>query len=845
MFKLGSSRGLVAAVGCAERCEAHHIVATIGVPRSARHTLRQLACALLFAAAGPALRAAADAPHWVRLDAYPPQVTLHDAGDRHRVVAVATRSDGVTRDVTAEVQWSAGPEVELAETVLVPRRDGSTQLTGTWNGLNAELDVQVRGADKTEPVSFRQDVMPVFMRAGCNAGGCHGASLGKDGFRLSLFGFDPAGDYFRLTRELPSRRINHAVPEASLLLQKATGSVPHTGGKRIEVDSDHYEAIRRWIEAGAASDVDAAPTATSLAIYPPAAVLEGDDASQQFIAVASYSDGRTRDVTDLVLFQSNNDAAAAVDAAGLAAAGQRGEAFVMARFDTHTVGSQVLTLPAELQYEPTDEAPANYVDELVGKKLQTLRITPSPLCSDEEFLRRVTIDIAGSLPTPDELKAFLADESPAKRAAKIDELLERKEFAEIWAMKWSELLMVRTEPNRVDYKPMFLYSQWVTRKIADNVPLNEIFTELLSASGGSFTNPAVNFFQIEPQPQKTAENVAQIFLGIRVQCAQCHNHPFDRWTMDDYYSFTAFFAQIGRKQGEDYRETIVFDRGAGETRHLVDNRVMAPKFLGGEVLDPKRKDRRRALAEWIVAPENPYFSVSVANRVWAHFFGLGIVEPVDDVRVSNPPTNPELYQALGAKLVEYRYDLKQLVRDICNSNAYQRSSQTNASNEHDLQNFSHAQIRRIPAEMLIDCIVQVTESPEKFPGLPLGARAAQIADGRANHYFLKTFGRAQRDTVCACETKAEPTLSQALHLLNGNTVHGKVAQGKLIERRLDEGKTPPEIVDEIFRRCLGRGATEQEATDVAALLGESERPVAELQDVFWAVLNSREFLFNH
>jgi hypothetical protein len=451
----------------------------------------------------------------------------------------------------------------------------------------------------------------------------------------------------------------------------------------------------------------------------------------------------------------------------------------------------------------------------------------------------------GALPTPEEHEAFMADAAPEKRARKVDELLARKEFAAIWAMKWAELLLVRTEPNRVEYKPMFLYWQWVNKQLADGVPLDEMVRKLLSASGSTFRNPEVTFYQVDPLPEKIAENVAQAFMGIRVQCAQCHNHPFDRWTMDDYYAFTAFFSQIGRKGAEDYRDTVVFDRQGGETAHPIDGRQMKPKFLGGEEPNVEGKDRRAVLADWVVSPDNPYFAVSVANRVWAHFLGVGVVEPVDDIRVSNPASNPQLFAALGAKLVEYKYDLRRLVRDICLSNAYQRSTATNATNAGDRRNFAKAQVRRIPAEALLDCICQATEAQEKLPGLPLGARAVEIADGRAGTYFLSTFGRAPRNTVCACEANAEPTLSQALHMLNGDTVHGKIAQGKYIERLLDAGQPPAEIIDAIHVRCLGRHATEEETTQLLAVCGDAPRPIAELQDVFWAVLNSREFLFNH
>jgi hypothetical protein len=516
----------------------------------------------------------------------------------------------------------------------------------------------------------------------------------------------------------------------------------------------------------------------------------------------------------------------------------------MARYDTHTIGSQVLVLPKDFQYTPP-AITGNYIDQLVGEKLKKLRIPPSAVCTDEEFLRRVTIDITGLLPTREEYEAFMADASPDKREKLVSRLLERKEFSEIWAMKWSELLMVKSS-NQVSYKSMFLYSSWLTDQIARNVPLDQMVRDLLSSSGGTFSSPQTNFYQIERDTLKTAENVAQVFMGIRTQCAQCHNHPFDRWTVDDYYSFAAFFAQIGRKPGEDARETIIFNSGGGEVRHLVDKRVMAPKFLGGPVANLEGgKDRRLALAEWITSKENPYFATSVANRVWAHFNGLGIVEDVDDIRVSNPASNPELFAELGKKLVEYNYDFKRLVFDICTSQTYQRSTQTVPDNEHDTRNFAHMSVRRIPAEMLLDCISQATSTQEKFRGLPLGSRAVQVADGRTSSYFLDTFGRAKRETVCVCEVKTEPTLSQALHLLNGSTAQGKISQGGLVKQMLEEKKTPEEVIDEIYIRCLSRRPDADERTRLVAIVAEAPNPQQGLDDIFWAVLNSREFLFNH
>lgn len=789
--------------------------------------------------------AAASAAELTRIDVYPPDIQLSTKQDFQRLIVVATRDDGVTADVThaAAIRLADPAVARLDGRTLYPAADGQTTLEAEYQGLTAATAVTVADATAERPISFHLDVMPVLMRAGCNTGGCHGAARGKDGFALSLFGFDPQGDYYRITREETVRRINLAVPESSLLIEKSIGAVAHTGGKRFESDSQYNQTLLRWLRAGVPLDEGPVPNVSELQIFPPQAVIEGQGATQQFLARARYSDGTDRDVTDLAVFLTSNENSAAVSAEGLVTAGARGEAFVMARFETHTVGSQVLVLPQEMPYTPPPIT-GNYIDQLVGDKLLKLRILPSELCSDDEFLRRATIDIAGMLPTEEEYHEFLADAAADKRARLIDRLLARKEFSEIWAMKWSQWLMVKSSPQ-VSYKSMFLYSNWLTDKIARNEPLDQVVRELLSATGGTFTRPATNFYQVERDTLKTAENVAQVFMGFRTQCAQCHNHPFDRWTMDDYYSFAAFFAQIGRKQGEDYRETIVFNSGGGEVRHPLGGRPMPPKFLGGDQPDVQGQDRRQVLAQWLTSPDNPYFATNIANRVWAHFFGRGIVEEVDDVRVSNPPSNPELLAALGQKLVEYQYDFKGLVRDICNSHAYQRSFLRNASNETDESNFAHANVRRIPAEMLLDCLNQVTQTREKFRGLPLGARAIQIADGETSTYFLTTFGRAKRETVCACEATTDPTLSQALHLLNGEAVQGKIAQGAVVKKLLDQGKTPAEVIESLYLRALARRPAADEQEKLLALVAAAENPQAGLEDVFWAILNSREFLFNH
>lgn len=793
--------------------------------------------------ASPSLRA--QEAKWEKVDVYPQDILLKTSAAFQGVIVVATRSDGITKDISTEAQWVlANPAIASWDGAkLLPTADGETTLTATWNGLTAQTKVAVAEATAKRDISFHLDVMPVLTRTGCNTGSCHGAARGKDGFRLSLFGFDPVGDYDRITREIGIRRINLAVPADSLMLLKASGGVQHTGGKKMEIDSKYYRTMLTWLEAGAVVDPTAPPTVTNLELYPKQAVLEGEGAKQRMVAVATYSDGSKRDVTDLAAFFTNNERSAAIDAAGNVTGGVRGEAFVMARFDTHTVGSQILALPAGLQYSAPQIA-GNYIDELVAKKLEKLRVVPSELCSDEEFLRRSTIDITGMLPSEVEYNEFVADTSADKRAKLIDRLLERKEFSEIWAMKWAELLMIKTT-NEVSEKSAFLYSSWLTNQIANNVPLDQIVRDLLGSSGGVFDTPATNYYQIERDTLKVSENVAQVFMGIRTQCAQCHNHPFDRWTMDDYYGFAAFFSQIGRKQGEDYREIIVFNSGGGEVAHPVGGRRMDPKFLGGGVADLQGRDRRVVLAEWLTSAENPFFATSVANRVWAHFMGVGIVEPVDDFRVSNPASNPELLDLLGKKLVEYKYDFKQLVRDICNSQAYQRSTLPNDTNKQDERNFSHSLARRIPAEQVLDCISQVTLKQDKFRGLPLGARAVQIANGATSTYFLNTFGRAQRATVCACEASTDPSLSQALHLINGDATNGKIQQGQLIQQLKNEGLDQNQIIERLFVRCLSRKPTAKEVEDLGKLVAAAPNEIQGLEDVFWVVLNSREFIFNH
>ncbi|MCH2379152.1 MAG: DUF1549 and DUF1553 domain-containing protein, partial [Pedosphaera sp.] len=561
---------------------------------------------------------------------------------------------------------------------------------------------------------------------------------------------------------------------------------------------------------------------------------------------AKYSDGTVRDVTEKTVFISNNGIAAKASPAGLITSGKPGEAFIMARFDQITTGTQIISIPKLPDYKFPDEPAANYIDTLVYAKHRKVRITPSGLCDDNTFIRRLYLDVIGQLPEPQAVQSFMDDKSPDKRAKLVDELLNRPEFVKMWVMKWAELLQIRTDNNRFQYKNAILYFEWLRSQFEKNRPMNEIVQEILGSKGGTFSNPAGNYYQIERDAKKLMENTVQIFMGMRIQCAQCHNHPFDRWTMNDYYSFANFFSQVGRKGGEDNREIIIYNRGSGSVRHPVGNRDMPPKFLGGETPDTAGKDRRELLAKWLASDDNPFFAKNLANIVWGHFMGMGIVEPVDDVRISNPPSNPELLEELGQRFSKSGYNFKQLVRDICNSRTYQRTVQSNDSNREDTRNFAKASIRRVRAEVLLDIISQVTNTKNKFRGLPNGASAVEIVDGRTSTYFLTTFGRATRDTVCSCEVALEPNLSQALHLLNGSTVNSKCIQGGVVAKALAAKKTPSEIIDDLYMRCLARKPFAAEKEKLMAFVGEEGRSDADvLNDLFWAVLNSKEFIFNH
>lgn len=782
------------------------------------------------------------------LSVYPPAVQLDSARDAQRLVVTLRRDDGVTLDVSAQATMVVEPATLAGRTESgqwLAKTDGEGKITVTFEGQSVDVPTVVKNAAVDPPMSFRNDIEPAVMRAGCNTGACHGSAQGKNGFMLSLFGYDPPHDYIELTRVSRGRRLDPANPDSSLMLSKPLGLVDHEGGTVIQPNDVIHTSLRRWISEGAQDDPAELPSVVGMDILPKESVMEGAGSKQQYVVMAKYSDGTDRDVTDLAVLSSVDDSIVAIDGHGLSTSGNRGEAYLMARYSTFAVVANVISIPKDSQPLAQPNPPANFIDEHLYEKYKKLRIAQSPKASDETFVRRVYLDVLGVLPTVEEARTFFADESPDKRTALVDALLQRPELAELWAMKWAEILRVRTTPE-LEAKGMHRYNDWLRLAIQENRSMDQIVRELLTAEGGNFAEPEANFYLVERDQNLMAENVAQVFMGIRMQCAQCHNHPFDRWTMDDYYSFSAFFSQIGRKQSSDPREVIIYNSNSGESKNPRDGKVMKPKFLGGVTPDVKGHDRRAVLAEWLTSTDNPWFAQNLANRIWAHFMGQGIVEPTDDVRVSNPPSNPELLAVLGEKLVEYKYDMRKLIRDICTSNTYQASTKPTESAASDLRNFAYAQVRRLPSEMLLDAISQVNNTNVKFASLPIGARAAQVANGESGNYFLEVFGRPTRESACTCERRSEPTLAQVLHLINGDTFTNAMAAGNnRLNQQIAAEKTNEQIIEDLYIAAFSRNPLPEEMQTLVAYIAETPDRKVALEDIYWSVLNSKEFVFTH
>lgn len=713
-----------------------------------------------------------------------------------------------------------------------------------------------------EAPSFRRDVMPILFRSGCNQGTCHGSARGKDGFMLSLFGYDAKGDYYRITQEMVGRRVNLAAPEQSLMLLKATGKVPHTGGELFKPDTKYYKTLLAWIEAGAPDDAGAVPQPVEITLSPDRIAFEGGKGTQKTTVTARYSDGSKRDVTDLALFATNNPATAKIDKNGIVSASGRGDTHVFARFNRFTIGSEVIVLPQDKNYAWTNPSANNYIDEIVHDRLQKLRLLPSDVCDDETFIRRLYIDLTGSLPTTKEYREFMADASKDKRTALIDQLLQSDGFTDLWTDLWAEMLRVKGggyAPSATDVKAADVYYEWIREQIAKNRPLNEFVADQITGTGSNLTNGPANLYtmlvhDVKVTPKNLAADFSQLFTGVRIQCAECHNHPFDRWTQDDYYGWVSFFTGIQRKLGVEPREFYVFnDLSAAPAKHLVDERPMQPTVLGGESSVPKGKDPRQALAAWLTSPKNELFTRNLANRMWAHLMGRGLVEPLDDMRVSNPPTNGPLLDALAKHLGDSGFNLRGFIRDITTSRTYQLSAKPNKTNADDTRQFSRSQLRRLRADVLLDAIVEATDGQRGFTYFPKGTKAIQhyprspgdTTRPMTGDPFFETFGRAGRASVCVCDTKFEPTLSQTLHMVAGDTVQSQIGAGQVIEKHL-KAVTPPEtIIEDLYLRALSRKPKPDELKSLLELVGSDTKDRKPYQDIFWSLLNSTEFIFNH
>jgi hypothetical protein len=692
--------------------------------------------------------------------------------------------------------------------------------------------------------NFEADIEPLLSRFGCNSSGCHGKAEGQNGFKLSVFGFDARADHTALVREGRGRRISPAAPDTSLLLLKASGLVPHGGGARIASGTEEFDLLRGWIAAGAPFGRGNAPTVVRIELAPRESIL-APGARQPLRVTATYSDGRKADVTRLSLFHSNSEGLARVDEHGAVEVGHiPGQVAIMARFMGEVDVFTALIPRAEKPAQFTAPPQFNFIDGLVDAKLRKLNILPSALADDAEFLRRAHLDIIGTLPTPAEARRFLADKRADKREQLVDALLGRPEFADYWALKWADLL--RVDRLKLGHRDAFAYYKWLRDAFAANTPLDRLARELLTAEGPLDDAPAGHFYRVATKPGEMAGEISQTFLGVRIACAECHHHPYDRWSQRDYQGMTAFFTQVGVRKGP-LGDALVAE-GNPQSRHPRTGEAVHPHPLGAEM--PGRApdgDRRRVLADWFTSAENPWFARNVANRLVAHFFGRGLVEPVDDVRATNPPTNPELLDALARDVHALNFDLKRIIRTLTASRTYQLSSRPNATNERDEQNYSRALFKRLPAEVLFDAVSQTTGVPEKFEGVAPGFRAIQLWDSQVQHYFLKLFGRPVRASACECERTSEASIAQVLHLLNSPEIHAKLAhESGTVVRLVKQVPDDAALVEELYLAWFSRVPTESErATALRHFAANRSNRRAAAEDLAWSLQNSLEFIFNH
>ncbi len=816
---------------------------------------------LLLIAAAFCLALTARAESKAGLEILPASIELHGLEARQQLLAQAER-DGVQKDWTDSASWrSENPDIASVDAggLVRPVADGSAVIRVKADGLEASVTVRVSGTREPFAWGFRQHVIPILTKRSCNSGPCHGAAGGKNGLKLTLRGYDPGADYDVLTREATARRISLADPASSLFLLKSTMTVPHGGGRKIAVDSLEYQVLSEWVAAGAPGPSDDDPEVVGLEVYPRAATLE-PGAKQRLVVRAKYSDGRVADVSRWARYTSTDAAVAEVNDGGVVTMVGRGEAAITVAYSTSVLYSR-LTVPHENEISEEEFGRLtvnNYIDELVLEKLRKLRIAPSAAADDSTFLRRAYLDSTGTLPSAEQVEDFLADDSADKRRRLIDRLLERPEYADYWAYKWSDLLLVSTNSDHLNRTALWDFYNWIRDSVAENKPWDQFAQDIFSSAGSSRENGALNYFVLHKDTIELAENTTQAFMGQTLTCARCHNHPLEKWTQVQYYRFANLFTRIGIKSGDEPGDSIIFQKDFGDISHPRMGRPLPPTPLDGEELAlDSLDDRKLHLADWLTSEQNPYFARNIVSRVWANFFARGLVVPADDLRATNPTSNEKLFDALVEDLVAGGYDVKHLIRRIMNSGTYQLSSTPNASNQRDDKYYSKYQVKRLPAEVILDALSSITGQDSKFEGYPAGMRALQLPDIQVESQFLESFGRPLRLVCDVQERSADPSIAQALHVINGETLNGKLrADGNNIASFLDLGLSDRRILDHLFLSAFSRYPNESEQQ---AILGELRKARAErvaqraqskarresIEDLMWALLTKKEFFFNH
>ncbi|MCA9012915.1 MAG: DUF1553 domain-containing protein [Planctomycetaceae bacterium] len=817
-------------------------------PSSCFVALTACLCSAAFCVADEQTAATANSAvrEFVSLEVYPPELTISSIRDSRRVIVTGVTADGQKIDVSGKTSVTTSSPVcsVAADGYIVPVAAGEGAILVEAVGQKKEVPVHVTSIEAV-PVDFIRDVNPILSKVGCNQGTCHGSQAGKNGFKLSLRGYDSVYDYRALVDDISGRRFNRSEPSQSLMLLKPTQGVPHEGGFLFDEQSRYYQVLERWIAEGCQYQPDA-PRVAGIAIYPPTPMLQLRHDQQQLIVIASYTDGSTRDVTREAVFETSNFEVATVSKQGLIKAVQRGEAAALVRFEGNYAAAPISILGNRSGYEWKPSPEHNLIDGFVNAKLQRMKLLPSGPADDAEFLRRASLDIAGVPPTIAEVKNFIADttEPVAKRAAMVDQLLSRPEYVEHWTLKWSDLLLNRRKT--VTERGVWAFRNWIRQGIATNKPYDQFAAELMTAGGSTLENPAANYFRIAREPKLVMENMTQVFLGTRFSCNQCHDHPFERWTQNQYYELAAYFADVGRR-GLPNGDEFVFTNASPEAViNPSTNQPANPRFpfAHAGVVNPDAH-RREQLSQWLTAKENPYFARSIVNRYWSYFLGRGIIDPVDDIRASNPASNSELLDALTKDFTDNGYDLKRLIRLICTSATYQRSLETNEWNDDDTINYSHAVPRRLSAEQLYDSIIQATGAPRALPGVPAGFRASELPDSQVEVAFLDMFGRPPRESPCECERTTDVSLGQTLNMVNGPTIGDAIAHPDgIIAKTLAAGATNEELIETIYLSTLCRKPSADEMAATLEYYKTVATPKEATEDLAWALINSPGFLFN-